>query len=277
MVLEKAKAFAINHYSKDEDTVAILLVGAWARNTTADVNDIDVVVLKRFQLSPILSEDLIGDGFKLEAWIHDYDSFIYELESPIEDANNLATTSTILQALSEGIIWLDKTDGALSAYIEQAKSWVWDDSLTELLDFELQGEPQADWAKHAVEENLSMLKFAKQRIIDNLPVSHKRKNYPSLLKQFDETTARTVFEKTTAAIHASGINHMWSDYKDAEKALATGNWANVVASCKDVLRFLIRYDLVAVPTQLLDPNTWLAGEQLNLSKILRDAVEAAFV
>jgi len=72
-VLELAKSWAVENL-KDDDTVSILLVGSWAEGSGSDVNDIDIIVIKQFQLMAIAHQEHKSDEFILDIWIYDKDS-----------------------------------------------------------------------------------------------------------------------------------------------------------------------------------------------------------
>ncbi len=273
MILEKAKEYALNNLVDDE-TVAILLVGAWARGEGTDVNDIDVVVIKQYQLVGISHIEFPGDGFTLDCWIHDKDAMIYELSVEPIDANALTTLSLTLRFLKDAIVWFEKNP-FVDELKQRAIEWKWNPELTKLLEFDAP-EPESSWAKNAYHENLKFLELAKKRLLEGQPVTHRRKDYPELNQDYDEETAKKLMDMTKAAYNNLGIERDWPEFKDAEKALNHGNWKNTVASLKDVLRFILRYELPSVPDQLLDPKIWHNAEQVHLSEETLTALKIAY-
>jgi hypothetical protein len=129
---------------------------------------------------------------------------------------------------------------------------------------------------NAYKENLQLLDAAKLRLNEGKPVSHRRKDYPELIEEKTEEKARTVLELTENAYLLAGIDRNWTEFDDGRKAIQTGSWGNAVASLKDVLRFLVRYQLSSVPEQLLDPSIWKAIEDMTLSDELKAALEQAY-
>ncbi len=273
MVLEKAKQWALENLI-DEETDAILLVGAWARGEGTDVNDIDLVILKRYQLVAIAHIEVPCDGFTLDCWIHDRDSIHYELYTEPTDSNQITNLSLTLKFLKEAIIWYEREQFVEELKV-RAENWTWDPKIKQLLEFDAEP-PQTAWALNAFNESKKLLEFAKVKVDQGLPITHRRKDYPELNQDYGEQVARQLMEATQEAYDNLGIERDWPEFKDAVKALNHGNWTNAVASLKDVLRFIIRYELPSVPDQLLDPKLWTNAEKVHLSDPTLRALKIAF-
>lgn len=274
MVLEKAKAWAIENLVDDE-TIALLLVGAWARGEGTDINDIDVVQIKQFQLVAISHIEFPADGFVLDCWIHDKDAMIYEMSVDPMDSNAITTLSITLRFLKDAIIWFEKEPFFVEELQQRAKEWKWNPELVSLLEFKAE-EPQTNWARNAFLENQKFLEVARQKLLKGEPVTHRRKDYPEINQDYDQETATKLWEATKKAYGNLGIQRDWPEFKDAEKALNHKNWKNAVASLKDVLRFILRYELPSVPDQLLDPRIWKNAEEVHLSEDTLQALKIAY-
>ncbi len=274
MVLEKAKEWAINNLVDDE-TIALLLVGAWARGEGTDVNDIDVVQIKQYQLVAISHIEFPADGFVIDCWVHDKDAMIYEMSVDPIDSNAITTLSITLRFLKDAIIWFEREPFIVEELRQRASEWKWNTELVKLLQFEAE-EPETNWARNAFHENMEFLEKARQKLLNGEPVTHRRKDYPEINQNYDKETATKLWEATRKAYENLGIQRDWPEFKDAEKALNHENWKNAVASLKDVLRFIIRYELPSVPDQLLDPKIWKYAEQVHLSEDTLNALKLAY-
>ncbi|MDH5403929.1 MAG: hypothetical protein OEY49_15635 [Candidatus Heimdallarchaeota archaeon] len=275
-VLDKAREWSLSNL-KDIDSVAVLLVGSWARGTGTDVNDIDIIIIKRNQLSAIYHEEHVLDGYTLDIWVHDLDNLNNELTKKADDLNQVGNISLVLSFLKDAVIWYqDESLIDIGKLQEKAKAWKWDNSYKDYLSFKT-SMPTSDWAKIAYSENLELLDAALKRLDSGEPISHRRKDYPELFKDVSEEKAKDAVEKTVQAYNHLGLTREWTELKDATKAIDTGDWVNAIASIKDVLRFIIRYDLPSVPEQLMDPNLWSSGEQMTMSSELLEALKAAFL
>ncbi len=272
-VLDNAKDWALNNLV-DEDTLAILLVGSWARGTGNDTNDIDLIIIKQYQLMGIYHQEHKQDEFTLDIWVNDKDAMHQELFEPLQDLNNINNVSMIISALKEAVIWFEK-ESFIDAYIEKSKNWTWDQNYIKLLEFN-SSEPIVEWAKNAYNENISLLDTAKTRLKEGKPIGHRRKDYPELKIEKSEDFARKVMELTLNAYKHLGVEREWSEFADAKKAMNQGNWSDCVGLLKDVLRFMIRYELPAVPEQLLDPAIWKATEEMTLSDEITAALQKIY-
>ena len=76
MVLEIVKQFCIEKLV-DEDTQSVLLTGSWARGDGTDVNDIDIIIIKQFQLVDMHNYHEEKRNSTLDIWQYDKDSFIH--------------------------------------------------------------------------------------------------------------------------------------------------------------------------------------------------------
>ncbi|MHA2169497.1 MAG: hypothetical protein ACXAB7_06345 [Candidatus Kariarchaeaceae archaeon] len=268
-VLESAKQWA-NQNLIDDDTLALLLVGSWARGIETDPNDIDLLVIKQFQLVGIVHHEHKQAEFTLDGWVHDKDALQSELFEPAEDLNKLNNISMIVTALKDAVIWYEK-EPFITEYIEKAKNWSWNPEYTKFLQFESEP-PSSDWARQAYQENLQLLDAARNRLHEGKPIAYRRKDYPELVDKDDEGLAREALDLTNKAYESLGIDRSWSEFSDAKKAFATGQWADCISSLKDVLRFIIRYELPAVPDQLLDPRIWKETDGMTLSDPIKSAL-----
>lgn len=272
-ILEKAESWALENL-KNEDTVAILLVGSWARGSGTDVNDIDIIVVKQFQLTAINHEEHKLGEFTLDIWIYDKEAMIDELQKDCINLNQINNTSMVLSFLPDSIIWYEK-EPFISNLIEKAKSWHWNPEYENLLNIPSQP-PTTSFLVTAYNENVNLLNTAKNRLHEGKPISHRRKDYPELIIDTSESKAKLVLELTEKSYASLGIDRKWTEFDDGRKAVKTGNWGVALASLKDVLRFIIRYELPTVPEQLLDPNLWKSVEDMKISDELHLALQEAY-
>ncbi|MCE7737357.1 MAG: hypothetical protein GPJ54_20880 [Candidatus Heimdallarchaeota archaeon] len=272
-VLESAKSWAVENL-KDEDTVSILLVGSWAEGSGTDVNDIDIIVIKQFQLMAIAHQEHKSDNFTLDIWVYDKDSIKEDIYGIATDLNQINNTSMILSFLPNAIVWYE-SDSIVYELQERASKWSWPSEYSTFLEFQ-NFPPTTPYLLNAYNENLQLIAAAKVRLSEGKPVSHRRKDYPELILDKNEEKALRVHDLTENAYLLSGIDRHWTEFDDGRKAIQTGHWANAVASLKDVLRFIVRYQLLSVPEQLLDPSIWKAIEEMTLSDELKAALEEAY-
>lgn len=272
-VLEEAKKWALENLI-DDDTLAILLVGAWAKGVGSDVNDIDVIVIKQFQLIGIYHEEHKIDQFNLDIWVHDKEAIHEDLHGEAVDLNQINNTSMILAFLEDSDVWFEK-EPFINELKEKARTWSWSPAYTEYLNFK-EDKPSTPSLSQAYDENLLLLEAARKRLVEGKQVSHRRKDYPELIQDKSEEKARKVLELTEKAYLLSGIDRHWTEFDDGRKAMLTNEWGKAVASLKDVLRFIVRYQLPLVPEQLLDPSIWKAVEDMTLSEDIRNALEEAY-
>lgn len=272
-ILETAKNWAVENL-KDEDTISILLVGSWAKGSGTDVNDIDIIVIKQFQLIAIAHQEHKLDNFTLDIWVHDIDAIKEDIFGIPIDLNQINNTSMILSFLEHAIVWFE-TEPILSELKEKALVWSWSSKYSKFLEFD-KITPKTPYLLNAYNESLQLIDAAKVRLRKGKPVSHRRKDYPELILEKSEEKAKLVHDLTEKVYSTSGIDRHWTEFDDARKAIQTGHWANAVASLKDVLRFIVRYQLPLVPEQLLDPSIWKAVEDMTLSEELKNALEEAY-
>jgi predicted nucleotidyltransferase len=270
--MEKIKEMLISQ--KDEDTIGILLVGSWARGEGTDRHDIDIIKVKHNQLVGIQNEEYKGDDYTLDIWVHDIDNMKSELSGDVHDANQLTNTSLIISFLNDAEIWFEEGT-TISELKEQVAKWNWSEGVENVLNFTPE-EPEGEWLKNAYNESLELLNQAKQRIQANQPASHRRKDYPELLKNIDEKNAKVAYEKTMKAYEKLGIERNWTEFRDTRVALEQGEYGKAVASIKDILRFMVRYELPSAPDQLLDPALWKSVEVMKISDELVDALKFTY-
>jgi len=272
-VLDTAKNWALENL-KDDDTVSILLVGSWAKGSGTDVNDIDVIVIKQFQLIAIAHQEHKLDNFTLDIWIYDKDAIKEDIYGTACDLNQINNTSMILSFLENAVVWYE-TEPIVSNLQETVSNWSWSPEYQKFLEFKEQP-PSILYLLNSYQENLQLIEAAKTRLNEGKPVSHRRKDYPELILEKSEEKARKVLDLTEKAYLMSGIDRHWTEFDDGRKAIQTGQWGNAVASLKDVLRFIVRYQLPSVPEQLLDPSIWKAVEEMTISEELMEALEEAY-
>ena len=73
------------------------------------------------------------------------------------------------------------------------------------------------------------------------------------------------------------IAYNYGKLEDAKKAINMKEWRSALASQKDVLRYILRYDLPTTPNQLLDPSIWQDTDEVNLTESLEKAFELTYL
>ena len=199
---------------------------------------------------------------------------IEELQKACSDLNQINNTSMVLSFLPDTVIWYEK-EPFINNLIEKAKSWTWNADYEKFFDIVSQP-PTTPFLRSAYDENINLLNAAKNRLRIGKPISHRRKDYPELISESSENKAKLVLELTEKAYVSLGIERKWTEFDDGRKAVKTGNWGVALASLKDVLRFILRYELPTVPEQLLDPNLWKSVEDMKISDELHSALQEAY-
>ncbi len=273
MVLEKAVNWAkANLY--DETTDGLMLIGSWARNREGDINDIDFAQIKKNQLAAIEQREVIQDDFILDVWVYDYNALRFDLTEPPVDSNQIANISISLQFLLDGEILQERGD-SISELKNLAKSYTWDKDTEDLLNFN-STPPSNQFLQKAYEENLILIQLIKEKIHVNKPATFRRKDYPRLNQVTDPSEIQNLFQLTKDSYNKLGITRNWPQFKDAEKALLIKNWSGVLSSIKDVLTYILRYELPSVPDQLIDPNIWRSVENFKINPVTMKAIELAY-
>lgn len=273
MILDDVKVY-INDNLVDEDTTAVLLIGSWANGNYSDPFDIDLMVIKKAQLTEMYRQDIPTDTFQLDVYIYDQDALYSDLDGKQESLNHINNISLALLGLVTAQILYDK-EGTVSSKIDIAKEWSWDSSSLSYLDIPVENSEDG-WIKNAIDEDMKLLEIAKQRFADGQPITTRKKDYPSLLVDVDEAKAKLLMDQLNIAYTKLGVGIEWSELNDAKKSLACAEWKKAFASMKDVLRYMLRYELPSVPEQILDPNLWNSPSMHSISNELESALITAF-
>lgn len=274
MVLDLVKQFC-KESLVDEDTQSVILTGSWARGDGTDVNDIDIIIIKQFQLVDIHNYHIEKRHFTLDIWQYDKDSFINFLTTIPEELNQIHKISLILKGLVDSTIIYDKED-FIGLYSSIAQNWSWNADSINLMNFPSE-EPIKEWAKRAYHENLRYLELAKTNIATGQAISHRRKDFPDMLVNADETKVMAIMYLIQESYDQLGIEVKWPELEDAKKAINMKEWKSALASQKDVLRYILRYDLPTTPNQLLDPSIWQDTDQVDLTESLEKAFELTYL
>ncbi len=274
MVLEIVKQFCMEKLV-DEDTQSVLLTGSWARGDGTDVNDIDIIIIKQFQLVDIHNYHEEMRHFTLDIWQYDTDSFVNFLTTAPEDLNQIHKISLIIKGLVDSTIIFDK-DNFIGQYISITQNWSWSPDSVNLMNFQ-SVEPVKQWAKNAYYDNLKFLESAKRCIQTGQAISHRRKDFPELLVPADGTKVMAIMYLIQEAYDQLGIEVRWPELEDAKKAINMNEWESALASQKNVLRYILRYDLPTAPDQLLDPSIWQDTDVVDLTESLEKALELTYL
>ena len=269
-LLEQVKDFILDKFNLRE-IKAIILVGSYATGRQQVYSDIDIVIFKKNQKIPVERLENRFKDYDLDIWLYNQNYLMDAFQREITSPNDLGEISLFLRFFREAVIWYQE-DEFLDKYIDSSIKWEWKYEVELLIDFPIQI-PKEKWAKNALDEHLSLLKNVKNCIGEGKPISHRIKDYPELITDFEEEIAKRLMEITAKAYSDLGIKREWTEYKDAKKALQYQEWGLAVASLKDVLKFLIRSSLESPPNQLLDPNIWCLAEEADLPTNLKRALE----
>ncbi|MHA2304397.1 MAG: nucleotidyltransferase domain-containing protein [Candidatus Hodarchaeales archaeon] len=270
VLLEQVKHFILSKFTLRE-TLAILLVGSYATGRSRKYSDIDIIIFNKSQIIPVERREVRFQGYNLDIWFYSQSYFEETFQKEATTPNHLGEISLFLGFLREAIIWYQKGI-FLDKFIASSQNWEWNPEYYVLLNFPSE-KPRCKWAINAFEEHLILVKAAKKRLKENNPISHRLKDYPELISDFKENTARRLMDLTSEVYSELGIGREWTEYKDAKKAIMYREWGLVVASLKDVLKFLIRFVLESSPDQLLDPMIWCSAEAGDLPVNLKKALE----
>jgi predicted nucleotidyltransferase len=270
VLLDQVKHFILNKFNL-RDLMAIILVGSYATGRSRKYSDIDIIILRKDQRPSFERQELRFKGYDLDILLYSQFYFIETFQKKPTTPNHLGEISLFLGFLREAVIWYQE-GSFLDKFIASSHNWKWSPASAGLLKFPIKT-PTSKWAKNAFEEHLKVLKAAKKRLREGKPISHRLKDYPELLTGTKEDTARRLMELTSVVYSESGIKREWTEFKDAKKAIVNEEWGFVVASLKDVLKFLIRHVLESSPDQLLDPMIWRLAEEGDLPTNLKKALE----
>ncbi len=269
-LLDQVKYFILNKFNV-RDLMAILLVGSYATGRSRKYSDIDIIIFKKNQYSSVERQELRFQEYDLDILLYSQSYFIETFQKKATTPNHLGEISLFLGFLREAVIWYQEGN-FLDKFIASSHNWTWSPEYAVLFEFPIKI-PTSKWAKNAFEEHLKLLKAAKKRFDEGKPISHRLKDYYELLTDIKEDTAQRLMELTSEAYSELDIKREWTEYKDAKKALAYKDWGLVVASLKDVLKFLIHCTLDSSPDQLLDPMIWCVAEEGDLPTNLKKALE----
>jgi hypothetical protein len=270
ILLAQVKDFILSKFTLRE-TLGILLVGSYAIGRSRKSSDIDIIIFNKRQFPPVERQEVRFQGYDLDIWLYSQSYFEETFSKMATTPNHLGDISLFLGFLREAVIWYQ--EGIfLDKFITASYAWKWNPEYYALLEFSSRL-PRKKWALNAFEEHLALLKAAKKRFKENNPISHRLKDYPELITDFNEEIAQRLMELTSEVYSELGIEREWTEYKDAKKAMVYKEWGLVVASLKDVLKFLIRIVLESSPDQLLDPMIWCFAEEGDLPANLKNALE----
>ncbi len=273
MVLEEVKKY-IHEKLIDEDTSAVLLIGSWATGNYSDPFDIDIMLIKKAQLSEMYRMDVPTDNFQLDVYVYDHNSLYNDLNGEQDSLNHINNISLALLGLCTAEVLYDH-DQTINQLIELAKNWNWNSSSENYLNFEV-NLSEIEWIKNAMNEDIRALELAKERFKSGKAITTRKKDYPELLIDVDEEKSRNLMALVEKAYASLGLTIQWSELNDARKSLANSEWNKAFASMKDVLRYMLRYALPSVPEQILDPNLWNSTSINNISEELKIALKTAF-
>ncbi|MCY3414675.1 MAG: hypothetical protein INQ03_23700 [Candidatus Heimdallarchaeota archaeon] len=271
MVLDEVKKYLLEHVL-DDDTGAILIIGSWAKGDHSDPMDIDVMIVKKYQLTEMYNHEYNANSFQIDAYVYDQDTLLSELQGSPNNIDEINNVSMALLGLKNSLIIYQKEDLA-DKLIAMANSWSWKQELIDYLNPKIDM-PDSGWRKKAVEEDLILFEEARKRLLQGQPITSRKKDYVVLLQDYSEQYALDLMDLVDVAYKELAIEIMWTEFKDAKTSLSAGNWSKTVASLKDVLRYLLRYNLPTAPLHLLDPNLWIS--EMSISPALEQALEMAF-
>ncbi len=86
--------------------------------------------------------------------------------------------------------------------------------------------PSAEWARKAYEENLQILARFEHNFDNNLPISHRLKDYPELHKPVTKTRTMNLYKIVIPIFEHLNIEREWTEILDSKKAILEEDWAS---------------------------------------------------
>ena len=259
----------------DIDTVAALLVGSWAEEREKKNSDIDVILVKRNQPSLVQNIKTNVEGKNLDIWVHTVEYMRKTLQKEITSLSDIYQQSLFLSFLKNCIIWFEKEDFAQNCFLI-SQEWKWNPE--HRIYIKMMGKPpQSDWAKKAYEENLELLSRYEFNFDNNLPITHRLKDYPELHKTAEKERVMNLYKIAIRLFEELNIEREWTEVLDSKKAILEEDWSVALVSLKDVLYFLLRRYTSPPSMERRDPSFWSFLESKLLPQEYVKALEIAYL
>jgi len=259
----------------DSNTVALLLVGSWAEGRSKTLSDIDLILIKTNQPTPIKNIKTNAKGKNLDIWVHSQEYLKETLNKEISSLSDIYQQSLFLSFLNNCQIWYEKS-GFVEACIPICKEWKWKPECRIYIKM-LGKPPKAEWAKKAYDENMDLLSRFEHNFDNNLPISHRLKDYPELHKPVEKELVMALYKNVIPLFEQLNIEREWTEIIDAKKAILQEDWSVAFVSLKDVLYFLLRRYTSPPSMERRDPSFWSFLESKIIPQKYISALELAYV
>ncbi|MCE7742744.1 MAG: nucleotidyltransferase domain-containing protein, partial [Candidatus Heimdallarchaeota archaeon] len=182
-ILEKIQSWVLGNLI-DEKTDAALLVGSWAEGRAKEKSDIDIILIRHDQPTLVTNIKKNVEGKNLDIWIHTHEYMLETLQKEVSSLSDIYQKSLFLSFIGNCVVWFEK-DNYVQKNSQICKSWKW--KLEDRIYINMLGKPpEANWARSAYEENLNILTRFEHNFDNNLPISHRLKDYPEMHKPVEK-------------------------------------------------------------------------------------------
>ncbi|MHA1198021.1 MAG: hypothetical protein ACTSQF_01505 [Candidatus Heimdallarchaeaceae archaeon] len=273
-ILDKIKAWVLENLV-DELTDAALLVGSWAEGRAREKSDIDIILIKNNQPTLVKNIKKNVEGKNLDIWIHTHEYMMETLQKDVSSLSDIYQKSLFLSFFGNCIVWFEK-DKFVQNNAQICKEWKWESEHRIYVKM-LGKPPSAEWARKAYEENLQILGRFEHNFDNNLPISHRLKDYPELHKPVERTRVMDLYKIIIPIFEHLNIEREWTEILDSKKAILEEDWAVAFVSLKDVLYFLLRRYVSPPSMERRDPSFWRFLETKIVPQEYIKALEIAYL
>ncbi len=273
-ILKKIKYWVLDNLI-DEKTDAAILVGSWAEERAKEKSDIDIILIKNNQPTLVQNKKLNVEGKNLDIWTHTQEYMLETLKKEVSSLSDIYQKSLFLSFLSSCKVWYEK-DQFIQNNAQICKEWSW--KTEDRIYIKMLGKPpEAEWAKKAYEENITLLSQFENNFDNNLPISHRLKDYPELHKPIEKSKVMALYKIVITIFEHLNLEKEWTEVIDSKKAILDEDWGIAFASLKDVLYFLLRRYVSPPSMERRDPSFWTFIESRIIPKEYIEALETAYL
>ncbi len=273
-ILEKIKAWTLTNLV-DNKTVAALLVGSWAEGRAKEKSDIDIILIKNNQPTLVKNMKTNVEGRNLDIWVHAQEYVTETFQKEVSSLSDIYQKSLFLSFLGNCIVWYDKEDFVQEKSLI-CKEWKWKPEHRIYIKM-LGKPPKSDWGVKAYEENLMILSQFEHNFDNNLPISHRLKDYPELHQLVEKTKVMSLYRMVIPIFEHLNIDREWTEILDSKKAILEEDWAVAFISLKDVLYFLLLRYVSPPSMERRDPSFWTFVETKIIPQEYIKALEIAYL
>ena len=273
-ILVKIKTWIIANLV-DDNTDAALLVGSWVEGRATEKSDIDIILIKNNQPTPIQNIKTNVEGRNLDIWIHSQEYMKETFQKTNSSLSDIYQKSLFLSFLNNCKVWFEREN-----FIEKCKpifeGWEWDSK--DRIYIKMLGKPpKSEWAKKAYDENLLLLSQFENNFDNNLPISHRLKDYPEVYKSVKKSKVMDLYKAVIPLFEELNLEREWTEITDSKKAILEENWSVAFVSLKDILYFLLRRYVSPPSMERRDPSFWTFVESKIIPQEYINALEIAYL